>query len=89
MARQEVSLTIMVKEDINLCGPRPRQTTTLYIFDVRFSKAQPANITFSFNGVFFQYIIFLLGKMINFSKKGPLKSLFMKIIIHLKQYLIL
>ena len=77
MARQEASLTIMVKEDINLCGPWPKQTTTTIYFDVRFSKAQPANITFSFNGVFFQYIILLLGKMINFSKKGPLKFLSM------------
>lgn len=45
MARQEASLTIMVKEDINLCGPRPRQTTTLYILMFVLSKAQPANIT--------------------------------------------
>ncbi len=45
MVVQEMYSIITVQEDINLCGPRPRQTTTLYIFMFVLSKAQPVNIT--------------------------------------------
>ena len=66
-------------------GPWPRRTTTTiffyyYVVLLRRSAARAAcQYNIIIRGLFL-YIIFLLGKMINFSKKCPLKSLFMKIV---------